>query len=333
MFLLTKVKTALFQPDKFFEGIKQETSIKPAFAYYAILYAFSMLLAMLTVSPLLFVLTSMFPAGYVIVFVIALYVIGLLSSFFVAGVIHLCIRLLGGKGTYTQTYQVYAYSMTPLFVFSVIYSLSTFVSGIGSGLAVIFLLMILMMFLSIVSLGYTLISLVKGTKILHGIETLKAIIAYVVAAVLFIIIYVLITSLLVALSYMWLQGTMMEATKNTDDAINQATMMRQGIDITTAYQCGSDICFEIKAASTNTLPIDPSGAQYWVHDTLEEISLWDGGISGGSCTAIIGLVPGQRCYGKILNLECIKDSELKVSLASGYESSKVITGCNSTDIF
>lgn len=76
-----------------------------------------------------------------------------------------------------------------------------------------------------------------------------------------------------------------------------------------------------------------TGTEYWIHDTLEYISPWEGNISGESCTPNELLKPGKNCFGKILNFNCTTGTILEIHSSGGISASKTVEDCNSTDIF
>jgi len=149
-----------------------------------------------------------------------------------------------------------------------------------------------------------------------------------ISPVIATILMVMITVVLVAFRYTWLQGTMSTATKNTDTAMDAATKARQSVQITTAYQCGDGICFEIKASAANTNAIPMNGTTYYINDAPQNMVAWQGGIGGSSCTTVTTLAPGARCFGNLtLGTQCNLGDMMKVSLSWGSEAVKAISQC------
>lgn len=119
-------------------------------------------------------------------------------------------------------------------------------------------------------------------------------------------------------------GDSQEQTKKT---LSEIEMANQKIYIPTVFQCGLDICFEVKADATNQISIDMNHTQYFINDTLRKIAYWDGGISGDSCNTISTLAPGRACFGKITEVTCTSRDFFRVSLQDKFQDVKQIMGC------
>ncbi|MGC9310973.1 MAG: archaellin/type IV pilin N-terminal domain-containing protein [Candidatus Aenigmatarchaeota archaeon] len=154
-------------------------------------------------------------------------------------------------------------------------------------------------------------------------KTLKGI-----SPVIAIILMVMITVVLVAFSYSWLQGTLEDTTKTTGTILTETQKQNQKITIPTLYKCGDDICFELKALTTNSYSIDMNGTTYYINNVPQTIVAWDGGTGGEDCDGLDYLAAGQRCYGKIEDLDCRLGDTFRVNLAWGTETSKSIDGCS-----
>jgi flagellin-like protein len=143
------------------------------------------------------------------------------------------------------------------------------------------------------------------------------------------ILMVMITVVLVAFSYSWLQNTVTGTQEQTGNVLSQADKMNQKVDIPTIYQCGADICFQLKAYTTNSYSVEMNSTSYYLHNVPKSVVAWDGGVSGASCTTTNLLAPGGSCYGKIAATTCqLSQNDFKVSLAWGATSTKSISGCN-----
>ena len=155
-----------------------------------------------------------------------------------------------------------------------------------------------------------------------------------ISPVIAIILMVMITVVLVAFAYSWLQGTMSETTKQTSDVLTQTEKMNQRVNIGTLYVCDSGanssyICFELRAQTTNKYAIPLNGTGYYVSNVPKELYSWDGGISGTPCSEDLSLAAGGRCFGRIPNSpSCSVGDVFKVSLPWGTETSKGIDGCS-----
>jgi flagellin-like protein len=142
------------------------------------------------------------------------------------------------------------------------------------------------------------------------------------------ILMVMITVVLVAFSFSWFQNMQSGIQQQTGNSMSQLEKSKQTIDLPTVYQCGSDICFAIRATSSNTYSIPLNGTTYLINGVPKTASTWNGDISGNSCTEITTLVAGGVCYGKIQSTTCAGGDVLKVSSAWGTESQKSIDKCS-----
>ena len=112
MEIVGRIKEVLLSPSDFFKKIKEEKGIEKPFIYFAIL------------SLVFFVLTTIirvelpwaelpFYQGMTIERIPIFYVISLISIFVGSGIIHLFIKLVGGKGDCQKTFKAMVYSSTP----------------------------------------------------------------------------------------------------------------------------------------------------------------------------------------------------------------------------
>lgn len=149
-----------------------------------------------------------------------------------------------------------------------------------------------------------------------------------ISPVIATILMVMVTVVLIASLWTWHQGTMNTSTKNTDYMMDASLKAQQTVTIVTVYQCGSDICFGIKAQSSNTYAIPMNGTTYLLNNQPKTTADWDGTVSGPSCNSITTLAPGSICYGKITGTTCRIGDYLKVSLSWGSEATKGISQCS-----
>ena len=173
--MIQKAKDVLTDPMHFFDKIKEESGVKKAFIYFAILAFFSTLLAYLVnlVMPAysIGIIERLFgttiPAAAIQIptvwTTLMYYVLSLGLAFVVAGLLHLWILIFGGKADYTKSYQLYVYAYTPTYVLGWIPFLGFF-AGV-----------------------YSLILLILGTEKMHDISRKKAILMYVIPAAIFLI--------------------------------------------------------------------------------------------------------------------------------------------------
>jgi len=149
-----------------------------------------------------------------------------------------------------------------------------------------------------------------------------------VSPVIAVILMVMITVALVAFSYSWFQGTISQTQKQTEGILTQQEKMNQRMEITTAIKCGADICFELRAASTNNYNLDMNGTGYYLNGVPKTVAAWDGGIGGASCTVVTTLAPAQKCYGKIASTSCKIGDVLEISTGWGTKRTTGINGCS-----
>jgi hypothetical protein len=125
--IVNRAKLLVRQPRKFFKGLKGEKGVRTAFRYLAsiaaVYVAGSLLLGLL----ITFVLPGMLQsfntmaqnARFVDVLssLVLLYTQALVGSFVWSAILYCGVRLFGSKQPYAKTYQLVAYSSTPLLLF------------------------------------------------------------------------------------------------------------------------------------------------------------------------------------------------------------------------
>jgi len=99
------------------------------------------------------------------------------------------------------------------------------------------------------------------------------------------------------------------------------------VDAISAYACGSEICFQLKAYDFNTDAVDVSGASYYVNDAKKEAVAWDGGVGESACVSARELEQGQTCFGKLLDSTCLIGDVFRASFESGSISWRVLGEC------
>jgi len=162
---IEKAKLVLTKPSKFFEGVKKEEGVQPAFTYFAVISLVNLVLG--TAASYLF-LRSLLGTSVSLPTLIVSYVISLLFAFVVAGILHVWIKLFRGKGNYAKTFQLYVYSDTPKMLIG-------WIPFIGS----------------LIGSVYGLILLIIGGEILHGFSRRRSIFVFVIPAVIVIVLAVL----------------------------------------------------------------------------------------------------------------------------------------------
>ena len=189
MNIIKRAVTVLTKPREFFSVMKKETGYRNAWLYFAVLSLVFTALStavVLVFGPVLLtgffsfvgMPTSLPPeASLSIVLTTVLgYAFGLAMVFVGAGLLHIWVLIFGGKGGYQKSFQLAVYASTPKYVFGWI----PFIGGL-SGI-------------------YDLILVIIGTQALHGISKKKAILMYVIPAVLFLIIWLVSMAFIYAMS-------------------------------------------------------------------------------------------------------------------------------------
>jgi len=161
-----KINYLFTKPSLFFERIKSEPGIGGAFIAYII----TLITAITLFYFMTFTLSSYFFGNYsygYLGFLLPIYLLiglGFVIGFGFAysGIVHGIIRIFNGKGSFADTYKIYAYSSIP----------STIISTIP--------------FIGWLSIIYTIYLAIIGTESLHNITKGKAAIAWIMPGVLII---------------------------------------------------------------------------------------------------------------------------------------------------
>lgn len=180
MNIIQKVKSIIVEPVHFFQRLKSEKGIMPAFVYLIILSLIPLVLG--TFFNWMFgTYTALLMTGFfgleptpqnsiILLFTLAIagYVFGLILSFVWAGLLHVWILIWGGKADYSKTYQLSVYAQTPRFIFG-------WIPLIGGLIWV-----------------YDLVLLIIGTQKVHNIPKTKSILIYVIPVAAFVLLFVII---------------------------------------------------------------------------------------------------------------------------------------------
>jgi hypothetical protein len=125
MSFFEKIKTVIQHPSDFFERIKSEEGIGKTFIYLAVLSLINLATGIISLTfnvPYISQLSSLsnylpslgkFSSVVSLGIPIGIYILTVVGTFVIAGFIHLFIRLLGGKGSYSFTYKGIVYASTP----------------------------------------------------------------------------------------------------------------------------------------------------------------------------------------------------------------------------
>ena len=192
------IRLVLLQPGEFFSRLKTEKPGNDAALFYFIVYAvifavtFSINIALKRVA---------LPAG-LMAFVFFLLVPCFIALFLYAGagVLHLFVLLLKGKGGFRGTLNVYAYNAAATGIFSVI----PFIGGVISAL-------------------WAAVVGVIGFKAVHKFTTAKAVLAYVVCPLLLVVAFVIAAAPFIAKGHLKVQAfnesTAVQAIKNISSSV------------------------------------------------------------------------------------------------------------------
>jgi len=188
---IEKTKEILSHPSKFFDNLKKEKGIKTAFTYFAILsfvYFFLYLVLLLifnngnsvfTNLSKIFPIMNSFNIGIplqLFILTISSYIFELVFSFVGAALLHVWILIFGGKGKYTQTYQLSIYSSTPSLLFG-------WIPFLGSTIGLI----------------YSLYLLIVGTQKIYKISKMKTLWMYIFLPLIFVLLITIFLSAFVIL--------------------------------------------------------------------------------------------------------------------------------------
>ncbi len=160
--IIQKVKLVSTSPRKFFANLKEEKIGKPL-SYYAVLLLVRAILGLIIGTAIVtFIPRSNNQIGIIPAIIVG-YAAGVLISFVIAAIIHLWIKLFGGKGNFTRTYQLFVYADTPN-------NLLGWIPVVG-----------------IIVRIWGLVLLIIGTQELHKIKKTTAILMYVIPVVILFI--------------------------------------------------------------------------------------------------------------------------------------------------
>ena len=184
----SKLKAVLFSPREFFESIQSDDRIMPAYVFMLLsllLYGavFGLLFALIFggflstfLGPLLGMGGALFIFIFILLFIGILFLVFSLFSFVSAGLVHLFIKLFGGQGSYTKTYQAIAYS-TGVMLPGTIIMLIPFVGALAI-------------------LIWQFVLLLTGLSIFHQISKMRAFCAWVLPLIIISLISFLVRVLL-----------------------------------------------------------------------------------------------------------------------------------------
>ena len=120
-----------------------------------------------------------------------------------------------------------------------------------------------------------------------------------VSDVIATILLIMVTVLLVAFVNNFLTDLAHKASDNADTAMQNNEKLNQKIAIPTAFCCGYEVCFEVKALGTNKFSLPTERTDYYLNDNAEQVYPWGSGEIGPNCVRHPLLEPGQGCFGKL----------------------------------
>jgi len=167
-----KIKYLLSDPNDFFEKIKSD-SIKNALLMYAIVGVF-----MTAVSFIGFLIMttqmSRFEGGFgslMIIITIASYIIGIIVTFLYSLLIHAIVIAFKGAGKYSDSYNVFTYSMIP------------------------FMLLVMVPMVGFLSIIYSYVLMIIGISKIHMISKMKAALACLLPGIVIIGLFIIISDM------------------------------------------------------------------------------------------------------------------------------------------
>ncbi len=180
-----RFKKSMFNSSKFFDSVKSEQGIGTPLKFAFVLYA----VATLFFAVVLFLLSSIIMAflvpfigqssildalGLSSILIIGMFLFMIISGFVGAGILHVFVKLLRGKGNYTATYKSVVYSQSPIILMMILGMIP--VIGIA--------------FLAVFSIFEAYV-LIVGISRLHEISKKRALAALLIPSIIAIILVVI----------------------------------------------------------------------------------------------------------------------------------------------
>jgi len=134
----------------------------------------------------------------------------------------------------------------------------------------------------------------------------------------------MITVALVAFTYFWFIGMGESGKSQSSEMVSKMEKSGQQIELVTAYQCGNDICFELKASALNTIPIPVNGTSYYINDKPVKIAPWNAELGYKSC--LVG-----EPSGLVLSLHFDEGFGNITEDDSGYGNDGILKDANTAD--
>ncbi|MBW3018807.1 YIP1 family protein [Candidatus Woesearchaeota archaeon] len=117
-----RFKQLFSHPNEFFQEVKKEKSILGGFELFFLVSVFALLVQVVVfgILPLVLRFYNIAEFTQYIVSNAAFVIVSVAGLFVMSAVIHLMLKLFKGRGTYTDTFNVVAYSLVPFVLLSVI---------------------------------------------------------------------------------------------------------------------------------------------------------------------------------------------------------------------
>ena len=182
--MIKKIKKILFEPDIFFSKLKED-GVKKSAIYYLILSLFTTILLVVlslvafnqrwNIGLMQYKDVVEISIGMIFVLGVLIYILGFAFSFVGAYLLHLWLKLWGANVEYFKTYQLCAYARTPNFLLGWI------------------------PFIGLLASVYRLVLLIMGTERIHKLPHKKAIYAYVIPLILWLLVMIILVSVVYSL--------------------------------------------------------------------------------------------------------------------------------------
>ncbi|MBI4014741.1 MAG: YIP1 family protein [Candidatus Aenigmarchaeota archaeon] len=151
-------------PDKFFASVKKEKGLAEPMKYYAVISSVPLLVLAVVMAAGFSIMPMPVMGGAVIAGLAILWLLQIAVLFLSAGIMHIAVKMLGGKSGYANTYRALAYGATPAALFGII------------------------PFIGIVASLYSLYIEVKGISALQKMSTGRAVVAVLVVPLIAVVV-------------------------------------------------------------------------------------------------------------------------------------------------
>ncbi len=202
-----KLKAVLFSPNEFFNEIKNEQGMMPAFKYYLILSLIPTILSLFgtalifqtllsLISPLQSSETDSFGTiGIFLPLAAVMNYIGLIFGLIIwTGILHVSVFLTGGRKGIKATFKAEVYGSTPILligsivslIFQIIISLIGFLSGLQSTIFIAIILGFINIGLAVLIALWSLYAIIVGLSKLHEISKGRALLAAILPPIILV---------------------------------------------------------------------------------------------------------------------------------------------------